>query len=203
MVRDKKNKVKETEPAKKYEKSTYGEYLTWNDGQRYEIIEGTVYNMTPAPYRRHQKVFGSLFGQFYTYLREQKCELYAAPFDVRLPEANEQDEEIETVVQPDLTVICDPDKLDKRGCRGAPDLIIEILSPGNEVRDKKIKRGLYEKHRVKEYWIVDYREEIVEIYKLRENNQYGKPYIYTKGDKVYPGLFSGNLEIDLELVFVE
>ena len=195
--------VKETEMTKKYGIKTYGDYITWNDEQRYEIIEGKVYSMSPAPDRLHQQVSVEILGQFYNYLADKKCEIYSAPFDVRLPEGNESDQDIKTVVQPDLAVICDLDKLDKRGCRGAPDLIIEIISPSTEKKDKNIKKRLYEKHGVREYWLVDYNENHVQVYRLSEDNGYGKPELYTQKQLLPVNIFNGDLKVNLVLVFQE
>ena len=130
---------------------TYGDYLRWDDGERWELIDGVAYNMTPAPNRRHQAILRELSYQFTAFLAGKPCEVYFSPFDVRLPEHNEKDEEVTTVVQPDLVVICDPDKLDDRGCRGAPDLVNEILSPSTSRKDMKTKLELYEKRGVREY----------------------------------------------------
>lgn len=107
-------------------KYTYGEYLHWPDEERWEIIEGVAYSMSPAPSRRNQKVLLALLNEFYNYLKGKNCEVYGAPFDVRLPEGDEREEEIKTVVRPDIAVICDKSKLDDRGCRGSPDLIVEV-----------------------------------------------------------------------------
>ncbi len=198
---DNNNKVGEAREIDKYGVSTYGDYLTWDDDQRYEIIEGKLYNLAPAPHRKHQKVSLEMIVQFYDYLKNKKCELYEAPFDVRLPEGDEADRDVKTVVQPDIVVICDREKLDKRGCRGAPDLIIEIMSESSEDRDKKVKKELYEKHGVKEYWIVDYSKKQVEVYLLDKNNKYGEPDIYTEKDKIPVTIFDGELEIEMERVF--
>ncbi len=140
------NYVKETAKNKLY---TYGEYLNWNDENRYELIDGRVHLMSPAPFRQHQKVLGELFRQFSIYLFDKDCEIYVAPFDVRLPEGDEKDEDIRTVVQPDIVVVCDIDKLDEKGCKGAPDLVVEVLSPASFGRDRKDKRDLYERHGVR------------------------------------------------------
>jgi len=188
--------------GKNPDRYTYGDYLTWADGQRYELIDGVVYIMSPAPSRRHQEISMELSRQFSVYLFDKDCKIYAAPFDVRLPEGNEKDEDVTTVVQPDLLVVCDLNKLDDRGLRGAPDLVIEILTPESGGRDKKIKRALYEKHGVKEYWIVNYNEKTVDVYLLNDENQYGKPDIYFDKDKVPITIFE-DLEIDLSLVFQE
>ena len=144
--------VSETSPKHRY---TYGDYLTWDDAQRYELIDGSIYVMSPAPGRRHQEVAGEFHRQLANYLLEKECAVYIAPFDVRLPEREKRDEDIATVVQPDLVIVCDDNKLDERGCKGAPDLVIEIISPGSAGRDRKTKRELYQKHGVLEYWIVD------------------------------------------------
>lgn len=194
------DKIRETSPQKNYgTKYTYGDYLTWDDGKRYELIDGEIYIMTPAPGRIHQKISGNLHWQFYGYLKDKKCEVYFAPFDLRLPEGNEDDKDILTVVQPDLIVVCDQDKLDERGGRGAPDLVVEILSPTSEKRDREIKKDLYERHGVREYWFVDYQNSVVEVYLLK-NGKYGKPDIYSKEDNLPVSIFS-DFRIDLKSVF--
>lgn len=195
--------VRETGLAKSKDNIyTYGDYLTWSDDNRYELIDGVVYNMTPAPYRQHQGILGELHRQIANYLFDKDCDVYGAPFDVRLPEGEEADEEILTVVQPDLAVICDHNKLDKRGCRGAPELVIEIVSPHSGGRDRKVKRELYERFGVEEYWIVDYNEKTVEVYKLDETGEYGKSKIYIDEDELPVGILE-DLKIDLGLVFKE
>ena len=136
------------------------------------------------------------------FLTDKSCEVYFAPFDVRLPETDEADENIVTVVQPDIVVICDLKKLDDKGCRGAPDLIIEILSPETSSKDMKIKLALYERHGVKEYWIVHPIDNIVMVLQLDKNKQYGKPTVYSEEDKITTPILKG-LEIDLSLIFKE
>lgn len=112
--------------------------------------------MSPAPNRIHQKVSGELFGRFYNYFEKHKCQLFHAPFDVRLPDSKKttEDKSIFTVIQLDLCIICDESKLDDRCGIGAPDLIVEILSPGNTTREMKNKFRLYEEAGVLEYWLV-------------------------------------------------
>ena len=144
---------------------TYKDYLSWPEEERYEIIEGEAYSMTPAPGREHQKICMELILQFGNFLRDKPCELYTAPFDVRLKSGKEKEDNISTVVQPDISVICDKKKLDDKGCLGAPDLIIEIISPSTASRDFKEKLDLYDKHGVKEYWIVDPATKIVMVFK--------------------------------------
>ncbi len=136
-------------------KYTYADYLTWLDDKRCELINGFVHLMTPVPKRKHQKISFLLGNKFYNHINKNNCEVYTAPFDVRLPRRNEiTDKQIHTVVQPDISVICDLAKLDDRGCIGAPDLIVEILSPATAKKDMNDKFFLYQEAGVKEYWIV-------------------------------------------------
>jgi Uma2 family endonuclease len=131
---------------------SYADYLEWDESVRAEIINGNVYMMSP-PTRFHQGISGALFNRIYSFLEGKSCKVYAAPFGVRLfPEKDLSDD---TVVEPDITVVCDSSKLDERGCNGAPDMIIEILSPSTEFRDRLIKFNNYLKAEVREYWIVD------------------------------------------------
>ena len=179
---------------------TYQDYLTWNDNERWELINGVAYNMTPAPSVNHQRVSRQLLLQIGIFLSDKPCEVFSAPLDVRLPETNEKDEDTKNVVQPDIVVICDSSKLDEKGCKGAPDLIIEIVSPASASIDNIKKMELYEKNGVKEYWIVHPIYKIVTIYKIMENGLYGKPEIYSEEDKIEVELLKG-LTIDLSLVF--
>ena len=151
---------------------TYGDYLTWTDEDRWEIIEGVSYGMAPAPTTFHQRISGKLFNMIYNYLEGQRCEVFAAPFDVRLGVPEISDENWETVVQPDISVICDKNKIDERGCKGPPDWIIEIISPSTASRDHIQKRRLYEKHGVKEYWIVDPSYRMVHVYRMDKEGSY-------------------------------
>jgi Uma2 family endonuclease len=129
---------------KKGELFTYSDYLTWDDDERWELIDGVAYNMTPAPSRFHQQVYGDLYRQLANFFLNTSCKVYAAPFDVRLPEMDDVDMSTRTIVQPDISVICDPSKLDERGCKGAPDLVVEILSPATARKDMKEKFLRYE-----------------------------------------------------------
>lgn len=156
---------------------TYGEYLAWTDPQRYELINGIAYAMTPAPTRLHQKILLEIARQIADVIDDSPCEVYVAPFDVHLPRSDEPDENIDTVVQPDLSVIRDPGKLDERGCRGAPDWIIEILSSGTAAHDQTRKREVYERTRVAELWLVHPADRTVTIYHL-EGTGYGRPDIF-------------------------
>ncbi len=179
---------------------TYEDYCKWENDERWELIAGVPYCMSPAPSRVHQKIVGEIFRQFANYLTDKKCDVYSAPFDVRLPEANEADEKIATVVQPDLVVICNSQKLDDAGCRGAPDLVIEVISPATASRDNIEKLALYEKHKVREYWIVHPTERIIWVYLLEEIKRYGRPAVYDSGAKVSVKILP-DLLIDISLVF--
>lgn len=147
---------------------TYADYLNWKFNERVEIIKGKVFKMSPAPSRIHQEVSLNLTSLLLKHFENKKCKMYIAPFDVRLKnfKKSTKDQEITTVVQPDLCVICDLNKLDDRGCIGSPDLIIEILSPGNSKKEMGIKFNLYEENGVLEYWMVDLNEQVIYLYKL-------------------------------------
>ncbi len=181
-------------------KFSYADYLSWPDDERWEIIKGVAYDMSPAPAREHQRVSAIIFAKIYNFLSNKKCEVYFAPFDVRLGETkDEADEEIETVVQPDIVVICDQNKLDKRGCLGAPDITVEILSPSTSYKDQTEKLLLYEKHGVKEYWIVNPDAKYAMIYCL-EGVKYGKPEYLTENDILESRALEG-LKINLSEVW--
>ncbi len=187
---------------KQEERFTYGDYLTWDDGERWELIDGVPYNMSPAPRLRHQAISRELLTEFALHLRGNSCQVFAAPFDVRLPELDESDDLVETVVQPDLSIICDRTKLDDAGCRGAPDLIVEILSPSTADKDLKVKFHRYQRAGVREYWIVDPTGSTVQIYTLGVDGKYGRPESFSAVDRLTVGIFP-ELKIDLATVFAE
>jgi len=189
-------------PARKeVERYTYGDYLNWPDEERWELIEGEAYDMSPAPSRWHQQIAGELFKQIAVFLTGKKCEAYFAPFDVRLPRADEDDSETMTVVQPDIVVVCNPAKLDNRGCRGAPDLVVEILSPFTASKDQIEKLALYEKHGVKEYWIIHPTDNLLTVRLLEEDGKYGIPAIYEGKGSLEVATLPG-LTVNLDAVFV-
>lgn len=190
---------KKLEAATK-ETYTYGDCLLWPDEERWELIDGIPYNMTPAPSRIHQEISVELARQVANYLVGETCRIYTAPVDVRLPKGGEKDEQIGTVVQPDLVVVCDESKLDERGCKGPPDLIIEILSPHTATKDMKIKRDLYERVGVKEYWLIDPMNKTVLVYQVSPDGCYGRPEAYAAGDQVKVGVVP-DLIVDLASVF--
>ncbi|TCP30589.1 Uma2 family endonuclease [Scopulibacillus darangshiensis] len=179
---------------------TYGDYRNWPAEERWELIDGVPYNMSSAPSRRHQKILMNISTEFSVYLKGKTCDVYQAPFDVRLPNSNETDDEITTVVQPDLVVICDPKKLDDKGCIGSPDLVIEVISPSTMQKDLKEKFYLYERMKIQYYWLVYPEENIVTIFTLTDEGKYGRPDIYAGKDKIDIGLFQ-DFTIDLADVF--
>jgi Uma2 family endonuclease len=182
-------------------KYSYADYLQWDDDQRWELIDGIPYNMIAAPSRIHQRISGNISTLFHNYLIDKNCEVYAAPFDVRLPEKEQdQAEAIFHVVQPDIVIICDEKKVDKQGCKEAPELVVEILSPGTAAkRDRMDKFRLYEQHGVREYWIVDPHNETIEVYLLQEN-RFAEQQAYTKEDMIAVSIFA-DCQIDLQHVF--
>jgi len=159
------------------QKYTYADYLKWPEDGRWELIDGEPYAMT-APQRLHQDIVFELGRQVGNYLQGKPCKGYTAPFDVRLPRKDEADANVETVVQPDLSVICDPAKLDKQGCRGAPDWIVEVLSPSTALKDMNTKRSLYQLHGVQEYWIIHPEDRWILVYTLDEQGRYGQPGVF-------------------------
>jgi len=185
------------EKEKRY---TFADYLNWLEKERIELIDGKIYMMVP-PSRIHQEILGALFNQFYNSLKDKPCKVYCAPFGVRFPAGNEKkDDEIKTVVEPDIVVVCDENKLDDYGCEGAPDLIVEIVSPSTARKDKVEKFNLYEQFGVREYWIVEPESKIVSVFTLQKNKRYGRPEIYTDEDIIDVSSFN-DLKIDLKFVF--
>ena len=167
---------------------SYADYLKWKFEERLELFRGKIFKMSPAPSRNHQTILSKLFIEFAKVFSKTSCNVYFAPFDVRLVKFSINDEKVLTVVQPDLCVICDEEKLDDKGCVGAPDLIVEILSPGNSKKEMGIKFDLYQENEVKEYWIIDPSEKIVLVYVLRDDNFIGlKPFI--EDDNIKSTLF--------------
>ncbi len=148
---------------------SYADYLTWQFTELVELLRGKIMRRMSAPTDQHQAVVGELHALIHTHLRRQSCQVRVAPYDVRLPQrGTTADQAIHTVVQPDICVICDPTKIERRGCLGAPDLIIEVLSPGTAARDWKDKFDLYEEGGVGEYWIVSPLEQDITVFVLDE-----------------------------------
>jgi Uma2 family endonuclease len=174
---------------------TYADYLEWNDGKRYELIDGKAYMMA-SPSTAHQIISGELFGQFWNFLGGKTCRVFSAPFDVRLfPQKNLSDD---TVVQPDLLVVCDKTKLDQRGCNGAPDLVIEILSPSNNYSEMFHKFQKYLEARVREYWIINPETQVVQAHILENGHYISTVY---QNDDVIPVSILPGFSIDLKTIW--
>jgi len=180
---------------------SYADYLTWQFDERVELIRGWISRMSPAPLRIHQRISTRITVQVGTFLKNKKCEVYTAPFDVRLTNKRKRvsNKSIVSVVQPDISVICDMEKLDDKGCIGAPEWIIEILSPGNTKKEMKEKFSLYEENGVKEYWVIFPIYEIVQVYDL-VNEKFVLRNNYVKEDLIPVGIFEGFL-IDSNSMF--
>ncbi len=178
---------------------TYADYFKWKFEERVELIRGRIFKMSPAPSRKHQRITGDIFSAMNGFLKGRKCEVYIAPFDVRLPRRSKDDKDIITVVQPDICVICDPSKLDDRGCLGAPDIVVEILSPGNNTKELKNKYDIYEESGVKEYWVVSAQDETFTKHTL-ENGRYVPSRAMVAGEIVTTSILPG-FELDLAKIF--
>ena len=190
--------ISQLDLAKKY---SYADYLTWMFQERLELFKGVVYKMSPAPSMYHQKVSRDLTIILGNKLKNSFCNIFVAPFDVRLLSSKNSkiDNDIYTVVQPDLCVICDQSKLDARGAIGAPELMIEILSPGNSKKEMRYKYDLYQEAGVLEYWIINPENKTILIYVLKEGIFVGQhPLI--EDDKIESVLFP-QLDFKLEEIF--
>jgi len=183
---------------------SYTDYLTWQLNEAVELIKGKIQLMAPAPNVKHQRLSIYLSSHLFYYVENKACQVFSAPFDVRLYDRTKSllaNNEITTVVQPDICVICDNSKLDEQGCNGAPDWIIEILSKGNSKKEVKIKHALYAESGVKEYWLVFPYEEVISQFVLNgDTGQYQLTNSYAGDDMAVPDLFP-DLAIDLSTLF--
>lgn len=197
---EEKNQVKEQDISygKHY---TYRDYLQFTLDEMVEIIKGRLFRMSPGPSASHQKVSRNLSGLLYNHFREYQCEFFSAPFDVILPVKGKDFEDSDRVVQPDIVVVCDTEKIRESGCFGAPDWIIEILSPHTTKKDLQDKFDLYEESGVGEYWIVEPRNQTVEVFFL-EGERYRRVRAYVREDEVPSNTIPG-LKIGLKEVFEE
>jgi Uma2 family endonuclease len=185
------------ELPQEYERYTYQDYLSWPEGERYELIDGVAYAMSPAPTTGHQRILGELFRQVSNHLLNRTCEVLVAPFDLKLSAAGDDDEP--TVVQPDMAVTCQPEIISDHGIVGAPEWCLEVISPGSVVADRKRKFELYQRYAVGEYWIVE-TSGVVEVYRLEGAGQYQRTGAYGPGETISPRALP-ELTIDLSLVF--
>jgi Uma2 family endonuclease len=179
---------------------SYADYLKWTFEERLELIKGKIFKMTPAPASAHQRISLKISAKLFNYLEDKGCQVFYAPFDVRLPRKGEiEDRKVFTVVQPDVCVICDPEKVDTRGCTGAPDIVIEILSPGNNQKELRNKYEVYEESGVLEYWIVSPQDKTFLKYTLTEG-YYQPSKLLTIGDVVTTPILPG-FKLNLDVVF--
>jgi Uma2 family endonuclease len=178
---------------------TYADYYSWDFENRVELINGKIYEMAPAPSPYHQEIVSDINEPLKQFLRDKPCKVYFAPFDVRLPGKSKEDKEITTVLQPDICVICDLAKIDKRGCIGAPDIVVEILSPGNSAKEMKNKYEVYEQAGVKEYWIVIPQNQLFLVHKL-VNGKFQLDPVKAVGDIVTTPILPG-FTLDLTELF--
>ena len=188
------------EPNATYGYYSYADYLTWPMDLVAELIQGRLFKKAAAaPNRIHQRVSLKLSVKLYQFLEGKTCQVYEAPFDVRFPKDSNEDHRICDVVQPDICVVCDPSILDQRGCIGSPDLIVEILSPGNSKLELKQKFDLYESREVKEYWIIQPEHQTMTIYTW-VNGTYLPSRLFTTGDVIESQVVKG-FKLDLEEFF--
>ncbi|NGZ89450.1 Uma2 family endonuclease [Psychroflexus maritimus] len=185
--------INELDLKKQY---TYSDYLTWRFNERVELIKGWIYKMSPATKRFHQEIEGVLHAKIWNFFENKPCKVYQSPFDVRLKRSRGKDDEIDTVVQPDICLVCDLEKLDEAGCLGAPDLIVEILSASTAKKDYNEKFNLYEENGVKEYWIADPANKSIEIFSLM-NEKYESLGLYIENEGITE--VEGNLFPDLRI----
>ena len=168
---------------------TYADYLSWPEDVRYELIDGVAYSMA-GPDLAHQEIVGEVYRQLANALEGHPCRPFVAPFDVLLPRPGQNDDETDTVVQPDVLVVCDPAKLGRRGVRGAPDLVVEVLSPTTAGHDQVLKRRVYERAGVREFWLIHPTDRVVTIYRLLDGT-YGKPDIQELSSTTPVGVLDG------------
>jgi len=182
---------------------SYADYLTWLDDKARELINGIVQKMSPAPRLGHAKVNYNISWHLGAVVMKNKgkCHVFTAPFDVRFPKHGETSyNHIDTVVQPDICVICDLSKLDENGCLGAPDMIVEVLSPSTAKKDWNEKFTLYEENGVREYWIVHPTDKTIHTFILQSDGKYDAGNIYEREGQVPVHIFNNHL-IDLDDIF--
>ena len=179
---------------------SYADYREWQLEGHVELVNGRVCAMAPSQTRLHQKVSTKIFKPLTDFFIQNPCELYFAPFDVRFPRhPSDPENKVFTVLQPDICVVCDLEKLDDNGCNGAPDLIVEITSKGTRQRDFHFKYSVYEESGVFEYWIVDPLEKVIYQNHL-VNGAYKQVAIVGEGEVLYSAHFQG-LEIKVSDIF--
>lgn len=181
---------------------SFADYLSWRFKERVELFRGKIFKMPPAPNLEHQRISGEMYGYLWSFLKREKrsCQVFSAPFDVRLPVA--KGERKDTVVQPDITVVCHADKLDQHGCKGSPDLVVEILSPGNTKREMLEKFQLYQQAEIPEYWLVDPEHQFAIVYHLNAEGKYIGSPPYPQGTILESKVLQG-FRLDMNDIFPE
>ena len=188
-------------PARQ-EQYTFADVLAWDEGEHIEIINGEAFMMA-TPSRIHQEISGELFRQLANFLEGKQCKVYPAPFGVRLFEQDgDSPENVDTVVEPNISVVCDRNKLDKHGCKGAPDVIVEILSPSTQRHDQLVKLNLYQRAGVREYWIVDPENKSVRVLLQTGDGTLRTHEVYRQEDVAKVNVLDGCF-IELSKVFSE
>ncbi len=179
---------------------TYADYLQWKFEERIELIKGKIFKMSPAPSSFHQEIAVEITRVFANYLKGKMCKVYSAPYDVRLTRKSLMNEDVITVVQPDICVVCDRRKIDKAGCIGAPDIVIEILSPGNNKTELQNKYDVYEENGVQEYWIVSPQDKTFIKYTLNQEGIYVASKLLPSNAEVTTSILPGFV-LNLEELF--
>jgi len=183
---------------------TYADYLTWADNKMRELLNGFIRLMSPVPALKHAVILSRLGNKMYNYISKNggSCQVFYAPFDVRFPKNSDEisDNQIVNVVQPDICVVCNPSKLDERGCLGAPDMVVEILSLSSQRYDLNEKFNIYEAGGVKEYWVVSPKEKGINVFLLQDNGKYDDAAVY-EGNVQVPVQTLKGLSIDTEALF--
>ncbi len=178
---------------------TYADYYKWQFEERVELIKGKIFKMSPAPNSYHQELVGNIHTAINVFLRNKPCKVFIAPFDVRLIRKSKDDKDIITVLQPDICVICDLTKIDRRGCIGSPDMVVEVLSAGNSAKELKNKYEAYEEAHVKEYWVVSPQNQTFLIYTLQDGKFQLSP-VKIPGDVITSAVLPG-FSLDLTELF--
>jgi len=178
---------------------SYADYFKWKFEDRVELIKGKIFKMSPAPNFDHQVLAGEIYRELGNFLKKQQCRAFIAPFDVRLPRKSKEDEDIYTVLQPDVCVVCDTSKYDRKGCIGAPDIVVEILSPGNNEKELKNKFDIYEESGVKEYWMVSPQDRTF-LVNILVNGRYVTSRPMVAGDLLTTSVLPG-FSMDLKELF--
>jgi len=184
-----------------FERYTYADYRSWPDSVRGELLDGIFYDMSPAPSVAHQDAAGGVYAQLQRALKGQRCRAFVAPVDVLLPQPGQGDDAVDRVVQPDVFVVCDPDRIRSANVRGAPDFVVEVLSPATAAKDQIEKLALYEAAGVSEVWLLHPTDRVLTIYIAEPGLvRYGRPRVVACDGRVAILTLDG-IEIDFDDIF--